>query len=450
MKLKYLITFLSLLLLPFSANAVQTKLTRVNILQINQHTRLVLSFDHPFKYHCFTLKKPDRLIVDLANTKITYPVKRLKYNSIIKNIRTGIQPHQQLRLVFSLSQRFIPKTYSITPYGRFNYRLIIDLIPYKQKETIPKSTTAIPVKSSAIKTNTSHTNKEINLRNAVIVIDPGHGGQDPGATGQLGTHEKNVVLAISKDLTTLLKQQPGINVKLTRTGNYFVPLRGRLRSARSGWADVFIAIHADAYRRRASRGASVFALSQHGATSEAARWLAQKENYSELMGGTNLEDKSYLLRSVLIDLSQTATIRESLVLGNYIIRSLNQVARLHTGHVEQAPFVVLKSPDIPSLLVETGFISNRSEEKLLRNPKYQQKIARALMQGIINYLHRYPPPETILTILYRKTINHKVQPGENLTTIAHQYKISVAALKRINHLNNNILSIGQILQVPKR
>jgi N-acetylmuramoyl-L-alanine amidase len=446
LKLKYFIIFLNLLLLPFSASATQTKLTQVNILQINQHTRLVLSFDHPFKYHCFTLKKPDRLIVDLANTKVTEQLKRIKCNSIIKNIRTGIQPHQQLRLVFSLSQRFIPKTYSIAPYGRFNYRLIIDLIPYKQ---ISKTSTAASAKKPPIKTNIPQ-KKEINLRNAVIVIDPGHGGQDPGATGQLGTHEKNIVLAISKDLAALLQQQPGIEVKLTRTGDYFVPLRGRLRAARAGWADVFIAIHADAYRKLSSRGASVFALSQHGATSEAARWLAQKENHSELMGGTNLEDKSYLLRSVLIDLSQSATIRESLVLGNYIIRSLNQVARLHTGHVEQAPFVVLKSPDIPSLLIETGFISNRFEEKLLRNPKYQQKIAHAIMQGIINYLHRYPPPGTVLTILYRKTINHKVQPGENLTEIARQYKISIATLKRINHLNNNILSIGQTLQIPKR
>lgn len=446
MKPKYFIIFLSLLLLPFSASAIQTKLTQINILQINQHTRLVLSFNHPFKYHCFILKKPNRLIVDLTKTKIICPLKRIKYNSTIKNMRTGIQPHQQLRLVFSLSQQFIAKTYSIAPYGRFNYRLIIDLIPYKQ---IPRTSKVISAKKPAAKTNIP-SKKPINLRNAVIVIDPGHGGRDPGATGQLGTHEKNVVLAIGKDLAALLKKQPGIDVKLTRKGDYFVPLRGRLRLARAGWADIFIAIHADAYRNPESRGTSVFALSQHGATSEAARWLAQKENHSELMGGTNLEDKSYLLRSILIDLYQTATIRESLVLGNYIIRSLGQVSRLHTGHVEQAPFVVLKSPDIPSLLVETGFISNRFEEKLLRNPEYQQKIASALMQGIINYLHRYPPTGTVLTILYRKTINHKVQRGETLTAIARKYKTSVSMLKHLNHLKNNTLSIGQILKIPKR
>lgn len=401
LKLKYI--FLSLLLLSLPAYAVPTKLTQVNILRINQHDRLVLSFDHSFQYHCFTLKKPNRLIVDLTNTKMTYPLNRIKYNNIIKNVRTGIQPNQQLRLVFSLNQQFVPKTYSITPYGHFNYRLIIDLVPNIQAKPQNKTLNLQSAQKKTItpiKTNAAL--KQTKLRNAVIVIDPGHGGQDPGATGQSGTHEKNVVLAISKDLATLLKQQPGIDVKLTRTGDYFVPLRSRLRLARAGWADVFIAIHADAYRNPASRGASVFALSQHGATSEAARWLAQKENYSELMGGTNLEDKSYLLRSILIDLYQTATIHESLVLGNYIIRSLGQVARLHTGHTEQAPFVVLKSPDIPSLLVETGFISNSSEEKLLYNPEYQQKIAHALMQGIMSYLHRYPPPGTVLTITQRK------------------------------------------------
>lgn len=388
MKLKYI--FVSLLLLPLCAFAVSTKLTKINILKINAYSRIVLSLNQPCKYHCFTLTKPNRVIVDLTNTKLACG---LKY----KNIRSGIQPNKQLRLVFTLKQTMLPKVYILRPYGKFQYRLVIDLMPHKIK-----SIKSHPIRS-ARKIIKPATNKK--LRNAMIIIDPGHGGKDPGATGQLGTHEKNVVLTIARDLRTLLKKQPGIEVKLTRSGDYFVPLRGRLRLARSGWADVFIAIHADAYKNRRARGASIFALSQHGATSEAARWLAKKENYSELMGGINLEDKSYLLRSVLIDLSQTATIRESLVLGNYITRYLGKVTRLHTGRVEQAPFMVLRSPDIPSLLIETGFISNRYEEILLRNPIYQQKIAHALTQGIINYLHRYPPPGTILTVLYRKHYN---------------------------------------------
>jgi N-acetylmuramoyl-L-alanine amidase len=384
------IIFLILTTFSLPAHAISTKLTNLRILQINNHSRLVLSLSKLPKYHYFTLKKPNRLIIDLSDTKIACPLNHVKINNEIKNLRTGIQPNKQLRLVFSLQQMMHPKPYILKPYGNFKYRLVVDLV--KNKNT-PLSKKHVSQTTKLVK------NKK--LRNAIIVIDPGHGGKDPGATGQYGTHEKNVVLAISKDLYYLLKKQPGIDVKLTRTGNYFVPLRGRLRLARSGWDDVFIAIHADAYKYHTSRGASVFALSQHGATSEAARWLAKKENYSELMGGINLEDKSYLLRSVLLDLSQTATIRQSLVLGNYIIRSLGKVTMLHTGHVEQAPFVVLKSPDIPSLLIETGFISNRREELLLRNPIYQQKVARALMQGIMNYLHKHPPPGTILTVLYK-------------------------------------------------
>ncbi len=234
------------------------------------------------------------------------------------------------------------------------------------------------------------------LRNIIIVLDPGHGGMDPGATGQLGAHEKDVVLVISKDLYALLKKQKGVTPELTRHGDYFVALRSRLNLARKGRADFFIAIHADAYKNHYARGASVFALSERGATSEAARWLAQKENYSELMGGIDLADKSSTVRSVLINLSQTATIRESLIFGHFLIRSLDKVALLHHGSVEQAPFVVLKSPDIPSLLVEVGFISNRQEEIQLRSSVYQMKLAHALMTGIMNYLHRYAPRGTVL------------------------------------------------------
>lgn len=233
-----------------------------------------------------------------------------------------------------------------------------------------------------------------NGRNAVIVIDPGHGGKDPGASGSGGIDEKNVVLAIAKDLDVDLKKEPHITPELTRHGDYFVTLRGRLRLARKGRADLFMAIHADAYSDNYAHGASVFALSEQGASSEAARWLAQKENYSEL-GGVDLADKSYELRSVLIDLSQTASISESLQYGWSIVNALRQNhMTLHRGTVEQAPFVVLKSPDIPSLLIETGFISNQQEELNLNNPDYQQKLAEALAEGVVSYLKHYPPPGT--------------------------------------------------------
>src|SRR3989338_2716583 len=227
--------------------------------------------------------------------------------------------------------------------------------------------------------------------NVVIVIDPGHGGKDPGAVGAAGTHEKNVVLSISKALQALMNARPGFRAVLTRNTDRYISLRERLRIARKDHADMFIAIHADTWRNRHARGVSVFALSQRGATSEAARWLATRENASELMGGVDLQDKSHLLKSVLINLSQSATIRASLQIGDKVIQSARSITRLHHDRVEQAAFVVLKSPDIPSLLVETGFLSNPEEERRLRNPVFQCNIAKAMMQGICNYFVNYPP-----------------------------------------------------------
>jgi N-acetylmuramoyl-L-alanine amidase len=428
------------------ARPSQVKLTALRVSSVGKNTRLIFSLKGPFKYHRFTLSKPNRLIVDFNNVSSSLAVKQIKLgHSAIKAIRTGIQSKNKLRVVFELKKSLNPKSYTLRPRGKLGYRLVVDLLPAKEKHKFIEKLSKRKVtqkKKAPI--------KEDELRDIVVVIDPGHGGKDPGATGSRGTHEKNVVLAISKDLYSLLQKQNGIKAKLTRRGDYFVPLRGRLRLARKGSTDLFIAIHADAYKDRYARGASVFALSQRGATSELARWLAQKENYSELMGGVDLDDKSYLLRSVLIDLSQTATIRESLQQGKYIMQALGKTAKLHRRHVEQAPFVVLKSPDIPSILIEVGFISNRQEELLLRGSKYQHKIANALMKGIVGYLHRYPPPGTMLAALRKGSFQHVVHRGENLTIIAKRYGANVLALKKLNHLHGSEISIGQIIQVPKK
>lgn len=224
-----------------------------------------------------------------------------------------------------------------------------------------------------------------------IVIDAGHGGKDPGAIGKNGLREKDVVLNISKKIAERLEKNQGIRVVMTRSGDYYVPLRARLNAARRDDADLFIAVHADAYFNNKAKGASVYALSQHGATSEASRWLMQQENHSELDGINfdNLSDRSRMVRSVLIDLSQTATIRDSLRLGNKVLDALDRIASLHHNQVEQAPFVVLKSPDIPSILIETGFITNPDEELRLFNPRYQDKIADAVAQGVQAYIRKY-------------------------------------------------------------
>lgn len=272
--------------------------------------------------------------------------------------------------------------------------------PSPAKHKITSAANPKPSKSTATngtKPPVVHSLPTNGNRSVVIVIDPGHGGKDPGTMTPY-TREKDVVLAIGWNLYRILAKQPGYKPVLTRRSDYFIPLRGRLSISRKNKADMFIAIHADAYRDSYATGAAVFTLSAHGASSEAARWLAEKENYSEL-GGVNLSDKSDMLRSVLIDLSQTATISSSLQLGSELLRQLQFVGRLHYRTVEQAPFMVLKSPDIPSVLVETGFLSNPQEQARLRNPMDQKQIAKALAQGIFNYFARNPPPGTLIASL---------------------------------------------------
>jgi len=390
-----------LLFFPVLAIAASSiSLTSIQVHSIYHHTRVVFSLNHTFHYNVFTLTNPDRLVVDLSRGKLVEPLSKIKLgDTVIKTIRAYRYGTEKLRIVFDLKQACTPKVYGLKPFGHYQHRLVVDLVP-KQGAVAARPV----VKRKVVKRKTVH-NKAKHYyqkkvyhkpRKVVVLIDPGHGGQDPGATGPDGIHEKDVVLAVGKDLYYLLKKQPGIEPKLTRSGDYFVTLRGRLKLARKGSADIFISIHADAYKNRYSHGASVFALSRRGATTEAARWLAKKENYSEL-GGVDLKDKSYMLRSVLIDLSQTATIRDSLRLGGDVIRRLGKVAHLHHGRVEQARFVVLKSPDIPSLLVETGFISNRREERLLHSAFYQRKIALAIEQGVLTYLHQHPPRGTVFS-----------------------------------------------------
>ena len=288
------------------------------------------------------------------------------------------------------------------------------------------------------------------VRDIVVMIDPGHGGKDPGATGVNRRHEKTVVLAIAKKLQRFINQQKGFVAKLTRSGDYYLTLRQRLNIARKNKGDVFVSIHADAYNNKSANGASVFALSQRGATSEAARWLAERENRSELMGGVSLADKGNILRSVLIDLSQTATIGSSIQLGQQLLQNLSRVTRLHHKSVEQAAFVVLKSPDIPSLLVETGFMSSRREARLLSSSKYQSKLAYAIMRGLKQYFVQHPPRGTVLAAMEKGDFRYYVKPGDTLGKIASKYKVGLRKLLSTNSLSyNSTLQVGQLLLIPK-
>jgi len=283
-------------------------------------------------------------------------------------------------------------------------------------------------------------------RDIIIAIDAGHGGEDPGATGPRGTHEKDVVLAIAKDLRNLVKNERGMRPVMIRKGDYFVGLRERRKKARELKADLFVSIHADAFRNGRARGASVYALSQGSATSEAAKWLAQNENNSDLIGGVSLDDKDDLLGSVLLDLSRNASIAASLDVGSDVLQNLRTVGRIHKNRVEQAGFAVLKAPDIPSILVETGYISNRHEELQLRSKRHQKKLAKAILKGIKRYFDHSAPPGTLLAMADHK---HVIRRGETLSGIAEHYQVSQKLLRTTNQLaSNETLRIGQTLLIP--
>ncbi len=294
-------------------------------------------------------------------------------------------------------------------------------------------------------------------RDIIVVIDAGHGGEDPGASGSRGQREKDVVLSIARELQRQVNGMKGFRAELTRTGDYFIPLRGRTEIARKKGADLFVSIHADAAPSAAAFGASVFALSDRGATSETARWLADSENRSDLIGGAgnvSLDDKDRMLAGVLLDLSMTASLTSSLNVGQKVLSNIGRVTPLHKQRVEQAGFMVLKSPDIPSILVETGFISNANEASKLSSSNHQQALARSISSGVRQFFQQNPPPGTYIAWLRdsgkiaQGPRDHRVSPGETLAMIAVRYQVSPATLRSANNLKSDELKIGQTLTIP--
>lgn len=441
---------------------------RLRLNTLTSKWQYVFDLNAPPSYRSFTLKNPLRLVVDFNDT--LWRGSQLKSNlwrhTNVADIRLAERAGDKLRFVFDLKNLPAYQIQMLKPQGHRGNRLVLNFhrantsashfkssfeakakafidshLP-KAKTTTKNATAQTPKLSpTSIQTPQGH-------RRIVVVIDPGHGGKDPGATGPRGSHEKKVVLAIARYLQADINKLPGFKAVLTRKSDYFVPLRGRLAIARKYKADMFISIHADAFIRRSARGASVFALSQRGATSEAARWLAKRENESELMGGVDLNDKNHVLKSVLIDLSQTAAIGASLKIGHGIIKSLKRVTPMHHDRVEQAAFVVLKSPDIPSLLVETGFISNPEEERNLNSRRHQRRLAQALTQGIRNYFEAHPPRGTWLFAHRADKRRYVVASGDTLSQIAVRFGVSVKSIESMNHLGNKHLRIGQVLYIP--
>lgn len=376
------IIVLCVIALPISVWGANAYLNNVRVIDMGASTRIIFSLTQPVQQHVLKLSKPDRLVVEMNHVQMMSAIGPLHLpTKQVKSLRSLSEPSGKLQIVITIDPNAEFKVIASPESKRF----AVDVMTGKANR--PQIHLVVP----HVLTHLQPIAVAPLHRDITVVIDPGHGGKDPGAMGIHGMREKDVVLMIAKRLANLINQQPNMHAVLTRKGDYFVPLIDRLKLARKGKADLFIAIHADSYFNTEASGASVYALSRRGATSVAAKWLANRENHSEL-GGVELgalEDQSVLLRSVLIDLAQTATITDSLRLGSTTLNALNRVTDLHYKRVEQAPFMVLKSPDIPSILVETGFISNANEEVRLNSEKYQNELAHALYNGVQAYLKKY-------------------------------------------------------------
>ena len=368
------------------------------------YTRITLENNTKLKATHFLIKDPHRLVVDIDGVDLDAQLKSLiaKIDSndpYIAQVRIAQNRPGVVRLVFDLKDEIHPQVFTLEPVGEYQHRLIFDLYPATAHdpiaELLQKKITPAPSEEKK-KSNTENKvarEEEVptNLtRMVTIAIDPGHGGEDPGAVGKGGSYEKNVVLSIARRLKAKLEQIPNVRVMLTRDGDYFVPLQVRVQKARKVQADLFVSIHADAFVEPTARGSSVFALSEKGASSTAARWLANKENAADLIGGINIKTKNQHLASVLLDLSTTAQINDSLKLAKSVLSEIGNINKLHKAQVEQAGFAVLKAPDIPSILVETAFISNPEEEAKLTDNAYQDQMADALSNGIRKYLVKNP------------------------------------------------------------
>ncbi|HEX6998532.1 MAG TPA: N-acetylmuramoyl-L-alanine amidase [Gammaproteobacteria bacterium] len=410
-----------------------------------ESTRVVLDLSGPVEHRVFELTDPDRVVIDLARSSMGERTPPFEPKGYVANLRTGSRPNGELRVVLDLKHAVRPRSFLLPPAEGYGHRLVIDLLPPSDPANVTRAATGGAV------------------RDLVIAIDAGHGGEDPGAIGHKGTREKDVVLAIARKLAAEIREQPGMRPVMIRDGDYLVSHRRRMQIAREAGADFFISIHADSYRDASAKGVTVYALSEKGATDEAALLVAHRENGAELRGGVSLADMDRTLARVLVDLSQGATLSASAAAAERVIRRLGAVATLRKTHVQRAPFLVLKSPDIPSLLIETGYISNPREEGLLRDPGHQAKLAGAMRAGIVDYFRANPPPGTYfargeepaappaepIAEVRAVPVRHVITRGETLSGIAARYHVTTTSLKRSNRLRGDVIRVGQVLTIPQ-
>ena len=425
---------LGALLLPSAIWAADIE--SVRLWRAPDSTRLVLDLSTAAEHNLFALQNPNRLVIDLSDSQLKTQFDKLDLaNTPISGIRVAVRNKTDVRVVLDLKTTVSPKSFSLKANEQYSDRLVIDL--FDKKRVVSRSVEEVVKKKN---------------RKIIIAIDAGHGGEDPGALGPRKVREKVVVFQIAKRIEKLFDSNPNFQGELVRSGDYYLAHRKRSQLAREKQADFFISIHADAFTDPQAHGASVYALSTKGATSEAARYLASKENRADLIGGASnlsLDNKDDVLAGVLLDLSMTATLSSSLEAGKYVLKNMGSVARLHKKQVEQAGFLVLKSPDLPSLLIETGFISNTKEARQLSSAKYQQRMADAIYDGLVQFYSENPPVGTLLAKNGNAVArSYIIARGDTLSEIAVRHNTSVRKILRYNKMSSSTIRVGQRILIP--
>lgn len=416
-----------------TTGALAADVKDVRLWRAPDHTRIVFDLSGPAEHKLILLENPSRIVLDIERTALKTSLAKLNLDKTpVTRIRSGVRKGDNLRVVLDMSAGVKPRSFALKANQQAGDRLVLDLYDLKSG-------------ASKVKKSVQQTSK----RDIVIAIDAGHGGEDPGATGPNRLREKDVVLAISKELQSLFAADKGFDAQLVRTGDYYISLKGRRDLARKKQADLFVSIHADAFRLKEAHGASVYALSTKSASSTAASYLAKRENAADLVGGVSLDDKDDVLAGVLADLSMTSTLDTSLKLGAGVLKKVDRVAVLHKSRVEQAGFAVLKSPDIPSILVETGFISNPGESRKLATVSYRKQLARAIHSGIKTWFVEHPPSGTL--VAWNKLQGgqrYTIARGDTLSGVAQRFSVSVSDLQAHNGLSTTRIKVGQKLNIP--
>ena len=399
-------------------------------------TRVVLDLDRTVDYTVFSLDDPDRLVVDIDGSRMALdPVLDPEHRGVVRKVRHGVRDGEDLRVVLDLAEAARAKSFLLEPTGSYGHRLVLDLFP---KNARSASERVRQVARSLPEDN----------RDMIVAIDAGHGGEDPGAIGPSGMYEKSIVLALARELERQVEEAPGMTPVMIRTGDYYVALNERFQRAREARADLFVSLHADAFRDRRVRGSSVYILSRSGASSQAARLLAQSENQADLIGGVDLDQGDDMLRSVLLDLSQSASLEYSQTAASRILDELETVGRNHRKQVESANFVVLRSPDVPSVLVEVGFISNPSDEANLGSRQHRTRLASAIRRGIEMHFRKTAPRGTWFAANRDDPARYVVQRGDTLGTIAQRYSVSLNRLRQANSIQGDVIHPGAVLEIP--